>query len=349
MEPLNLSERRKKLVTLGILLAVTAVLLFILVSSVGQFGSKDETVAGNAALPSQNNNDLLQLDESLHNRLGKLQQYDESYANMLSDSTNGKNFDSLNLVIAKQEEVFRIAVDSFERVSDKIPDQTTHDQAMRLVNSFKSILQYRKSLSTLRTAVAISNPGFSPDDKQVMQLQADLMDKDDRINELETSLAILNAKKRFSNAGNISSISTSPSINNVNQSKLNESIVLLESKVSTLTDANNDLKQQNDLLKQKAEANKTTTSEDADFKNKTLSLQQKVDDLNAELRLAQVDCNLSRVDATQIISNARQRKQLLSEASSILTDLSTANNAEVRKKVKDKIARLNQVAANSRE
>jgi len=55
------------------------------------------------------------------------------------------------------------------------------------------------------------------------------------------------------------------------------------------------------------------------------------------------------VDATQIISNSKQRKQLLSEASSILTDLSASGDADIRSKVKEKIMRLNQVAANTRD
>ena len=80
-----------------------------------------------------------------------------------------------------------------------------------------------------------------------------------------------------------------------------------------------------------------------------MALQQKVDVLDAELRLARVDCNLTRVDAAQIISNSRQRKELLSEASGILTSLSKYEDADIKKKVHDKITRLNQVAANSRD
>jgi len=67
------------------------------------------------------------------------------------------------------------------------------------------------------------------------------------------------------------------------------------------------------------------------------------------LQLATVDCSLTRADATQSISSAKQRKLLLSEASSILTDLSATGSAEVKRKAQEKIARLNQIAANTRD
>ncbi len=79
-----------------------------------------------------------------------------------------------------------------------------------------------------------------------------------------------------------------------------------------------------------------TNSGEISFKNKVGGLQQKVDELNAELRLARVDCNLSKVDAAQIIFNAKQRKQPPTESSGILKSLSDTDNAGIKKKVQVK-------------
>lgn len=88
---------------------------------------------------------------------------------------------------------------------------------------------------------------------------------------------------------------------------------------------------------------------DAGNKNRNSSPDNKIEELNIELRLAQVDCNLTRADAGQIISKSKQRRQLLSEALCILTNLSAADNAIAQKKIRDKITRLNQVAKNYRD
>lgn len=342
MQSINSIERRKKIITLGILLTVTVILLIILAASFRQFGTEDDTNISSANKSAGIN--LLSINEALHNRFSKLQQFDEQFAGMLTDSSKEKNFPSVNLAIAKQEESFRSTIDSLEKVIDKIGDENTKDLSTGLLNSYKSLLQSRKSITTLRNAVAVSNPAFSADEKKLLQLQNELMDKDEKISDLETSLAIAQTQKPQA------SVPTAVSANlAASETKLKENMVLLENKIASLTESNNELKSQNDQLKQKSEPAKNSALPDADLKARNASLQQKVDDLNAELRLAQVDCNLSRVDATQIISNSRQRKQLLSEASSILTDLSTTNNSDVQRKVKDKIAKLNQVAANSRE
>jgi len=51
---------------------------------------------------------------------------------------------------------------------------------------------------------------------------------------------------------------------------------------------------------------KTGSDNETVWKTKVAELQQSVDVLNAEVRLAQVDCNLSSVDAKEIIYTARQ-------------------------------------------
>jgi hypothetical protein len=191
----------------------------------------------------------------------------------------------------------------------------------------------------MRNALAMQNSSFSTDEKAMLTMQDALSQKESMISELKNTLKL--QAKTNSNLANGK---------NDNNAELSKNISTLENTLAALTASNNSLKNDHDrLLKQQNENSKNAGTNETMLKEKTVALQQKVDALNTELQLAQVDCNLSRVDAAQIISNAKQRKQLLSEASYILTNLSATANDDVKKKVKDKIVRLNQVAANSRE
>jgi len=74
------------------------------------------------------------------------------------------------------------------------------------------------------------------------------------------------------------------------------------------------------------------------------ALEQQLSASTAELNFAKIDCNLARADAQQIISNARQRKELLTEALTMLRTMEGNTDATIQKKAKEKILRLNQVA-----
>ena len=82
----------------------------------------------------------------------------------------------------------------------------------------------------------------------------------------------------------------------------------------------------------------------ATAENKINALQEKIQYLNADLYFAKIDCNLTRADAQQIISNARQRKELLSESLTMLNTLSAYGDASIQKKAKEKILHLNHIA-----
>lgn len=112
---------------------------------------------------------------------------------------------------------------------------------------------------------------------------------------------------------------------------------------------NNSLQKKYDQLVKQLTDEGDIAVADVGTKNRNSSLENKIEELNIELRLAQVECNLTRADKRQIISNSKQRRHLLSEALSILTKLSAADNAIAQKKIQDKIAHLNQVAKNYRD
>jgi hypothetical protein len=70
-----------------------------------------------------------------------------------------------------------------------------------------------------------------------------------------------------------------------------------------------------------------------------------VDLLNAELRLAEVNCELSRADARQVVYNSRQRQELLTDALSILTQLEQSPDAEIQKKARQKMVELRSIVS----
>ena len=70
-----------------------------------------------------------------------------------------------------------------------------------------------------------------------------------------------------------------------------------------------------------------------------------VDLLNAELRLAEANCDLSRADARQVVYNAKQRQELLTDALSILTQLIQSPDVEIQKKARQKMAELRSIVS----
>lgn len=328
-------------------LLITAGLAFILFTSLKQMDGVSisaKSSNNNRTATTAQDNALLVYDEQLHAKLNSLQQLDNQFTDLLISSLPVKNYDSLNKIILQQEEEFRKSIDSINHQGAAL---NTSDNSLfsKMIASFKSILESRKSVGSLRNAVSIGQSSFTPDEKALFKLQEELMTKTNRVITLENSLSELEKKTT-----NIPS-----QVTNNQKSKFADSIKfvaninVLESKIATLNANINELKQYNDrLLKQQSEGADNAITNEALVREKTI-LQQRLDFLNAELQMARVDCNLSRADATQIISTAKQRKLLLNEASSILTNLSATGNAEVKRKAQEKIARLNQVAANSRD
>lgn len=328
-------------------LLVTAGLAFFLFTSLKQMDAANivaKVSNNNSPELSAQGNVLLQYDEQLHSKLNGLQQLDNQFAELLISTLPNKNYDSLNTIILLQEENFRKSIDSINQQGAAL-SKTDNSLFSKMIASFRLILESRKSAGSLRNAVAIGQSSFTPDEKALFKLQEELMTKTNRVTTLENSISILEKKtagipSRFINNQNSKFADSVKFVANIN---------VLENKISALTTTLNSLRQDNDRLQKFQNENaKNGISNEAVLREKTI-LQQRLEFLNAELQLARVDCNLSRVDATQIISTAKQRKLLLNEASAILTDLSAAGNAEVKRKAQEKIARLNKVAANSRD
>jgi hypothetical protein len=339
MSNFNLPERRKKIILFGILLSVTMGLVFLLASSLTATGNKETTINIKPNKANDENIQLIRINEGLQSKLAALQSLDKQFAESITSENFITKSDSINGLIQLQEAALATAIEQYSQQENNFTDTVINEGINKMIAAYKATLDSRTANSKMRNALAMQNSSFSTDEKAMLTMQDALSQTESMISELKNTLKL--QAKTNSNLANGK---------NDNNAELSKNISTLENTLAALTASNNSLKNDHDrLLKQQNENSKNAGTNETMLKEKTVALQQKVDALNTELQLAQVDCNLSRVDAAQIISNAKQRKQLLSEASYILTNLSATANDDVKKKVKDKIVRLNQVAANSRE
>jgi len=343
MKPGN--SKTKQLIIFCLLLLATAGLASLLVAAVWHRedaevvkpSTPQQAVTGNAGYIS-----LFACNTVLVKRVTELQQLDQQYATLLTEPNSKKMLDAVNQQIFVQEEIFRGSLDSAFLNTTIHGDSGINKLFTSILAGYRSILQNRGTVGSLRTTINMNKTGLSPNQAAVLKNQNELRDKNNKIALLETTIKEMATKTK---------IADEPIAKEKDDViALRRNIADQNNKVAALVTINSTLKQDNDkLLKLESDYVKNISAGDAANKNKTTSLQQKVDALNAELRLAQVDCNLSRVDAGQIISTSKQRKQLLSEASGILTNMANSEDVIIKKKVQDKITRLNQIAANSRD
>lgn len=333
MGNIKVNDKRKKLLLFSLSLTGVMGLMFFLGTSLSSnttVKTEDKSAATltEASLVISNN-------EKLQQRVAGLQLLDEQYGNAITKPFFSSIADSLNKVILMEENNFRNALETAGQGIASLNNENIKNGFKNMLSAYRSFIDNRKAISSLRNAVAMQSSKLLPDEKMILQLQDELMEKENRINSLESSVKTMTALK--------APVAAKAGDNEMLLQNINE----LEGKVTSLSRVNNNLKEENDrLVKQRAEG---VNNNEQMLKEKNISLQQKIEELDAEIQLVKVDCNLNRVDATQIISNSKQRKQLLNEASNILTNLSASGNSQIKRRVNEKINRLNIVAANSRE
>ncbi|HMC84670.1 MAG TPA: hypothetical protein VKI61_04065, partial [Chitinophagaceae bacterium] len=182
------------------------------------------------------------------------------------------------------------------------------------------------------------------DHQDMLQLKSQLTKKDSAIARMQEQLRILQnkdfvpAKSAGSDEAQKGEIDLLKTAFN-NQQKEYQAVL---DKYNRLKNDNSNLVSQ--LAEYKKEASAQADNANATNENKINQLQQKVLDLNADLYFTKIDCNLSRADAQQIISNARQRKELLTETLVMLSRLSCSADEGIQKKAKEKIILLNHIA-----
>lgn len=288
---------------------------------------------------------LLMQDELLHARFDTLQKLDGAYTLMSGDTANKNLLTGLDTRIAMAEQSFLQSLDSVSKKVLTYPNEADEKLFINMIGSFRMAFENRRSLNILRKAINNDTAHFNDKETSMLQLQIAMLDKDAKIAYLENVLSLSKNKNSSyfgaADAGNTISKENNPPVENDEAD---------ENKIALLIAKNNALQKDYDrVIKQLQDARKNTGQGDVVLKEKNELLLYQLEDVNTELNLAKVDCNLTRVDATQIISTAKQRRLLLTEALSILNNLSDTKNDELQKKVKEKIARLNYIAKNYRD
>lgn len=333
-----LNQKAGKTVMFSMALAVVIVLTFLLAFSLKENNGNpvNETTVnkGNEQAVLK----LLSVNEKLQQQLAVIQQLDVQYAGSLSDTSFSATTDSIGQLILLEENNLRNAITVAEVEGSEWKDTSLTTHIEKMLTAYRRLMGNRKAAAALRNMASIKSTGLAPDEKQLLNLQNEVLEKSSRIASLEMALSQMKNTQQQA------------PVNNDNIAGLMQNVAALENKILSLTTQNNGLQQENERLhKTQADMSRSAGSVEQSLKEKNMVLQQRIDDLAAEIQLVKVDCNLSRVDATQIISNARQRKQLLNEASEILTNLSASGNTDVNRKAKEKIKKLNQVAGTFRE
>ena len=100
------------------------------------------------------------------------------------------------------------------------------------------------------------------------------------------------------------------------------------------------------LTKLKSVPAKADVTEPTD---KIKSLNNKIDDLYAQLSLEKIDCNLTRANGKDIIYNSRQRRVLLQESLTSLKNLANSDNPFIQRMVKERMQLLQNIAATVRD
>lgn len=337
MQAKNSVERRKRILTFAGLYAASVILLFFILSALGLHLSAGEAKVmvqpkEQRALP---NNEMVQADSLLHAKLRQLQQSDEVYALLLADSASRLQKAEAAGTVAMYENSFKKAIDSIDQLAANYSgDKATMYKT--LAGSFAFMYASRQALKNV-PLVATGKPTAGSSQQDMLQWKSLLLKKD---NDLARQQAEINSLRQATTSSSPAGtdMETMKTAFDSQQKELND----VKDKYSRLKSENGSLASQ--LVEYKKAALAQTENVNRTTDGRISSLQQKVQDLNADLYFARIDCNLSRADVQDLISNARQRKELLQESLSMLNSLVASGDAGIQKKAKEKMVRLNHIA-----
>ena len=343
---------RKK--SAGYIIAGTAVLLIIAAAILGNnlSGTKKSEIA-QLSDKLKEESQVLKNDVLLHEHFRKLQDLDEVYATMVMNSAIPSALDSLDLVIQSTEKKMKNTLTSVKTEAATYNVWSNVVMSDSMVSSFSKALSNRKYMATIRNAVSGKPIAINSDDKELMQLQFTMQEKEEQIISLEKELR----SKTAVAAPPATVVVPVPQINNTELQKKNTALEASlreeELRNTGLLDVTRTLRQENEkLLADIGKVRRNNTDEESSAtatRTKVASLQDQVNDLSAELNFAKIDCNLSRADSKKIISNSRQRKELLAQALQSLQTLNKSDNAVVQRRAREKLSELNQIASTVRD
>lgn len=343
-----LEEERKLKIKFAIIFIASIVLLLLVFAALWIYNPPSSRVTyTEMSTEDAENIVLLNEDQLLHEGLMKLDELDINYSKLLTESADSASLDSLNNLINTSKTDFNNLIDRLYSQKIKFKNPVNSEKSDNIIRAFISALNYRKSNDSLRMA----SPGLANgknlegDNFAILQLQLNAQNKDNTINDLLSQLRFQNQLKKYDLPveQNIQPNTEIESLQS-NVKKQRDSIKILLTVYNSLIKDNSSLANQLNKLKQ----NKNTPEADP-MPGKINSLNDKIDDLNAEVVLARVDCNLTRANGKDIIYNSRQRKDLLQESLGSLKNLSSSNNPVIQRKVKDKMQLLQNIAATVRD
>jgi hypothetical protein len=347
MQPVKFNERKKRLLTFAGLYTASVILMFFIFSASGvhfsQVNQKVNTVS-NDLRPKTMDDLILRSDSLLHAELIQLLQSDDKYAMIIADPASSLQRSGAVAAIVENENIFKKLLDSLQQLANDYQGTDKAATYSTLTSSFKSIFNSRLTIRNIQASMASGETVLPDDHQDMLQLKSQLDKKDSTIARMQEQLRILQ-NKDFVPAKSAGSDEAQRGEIDLLKTAFNDQ----QKEYQAVLDKYNRLKNDNSyVVSQLAEYKKETSAQadnaNATNENKINQLQQKVLDLNADLYFTKIDCNLSRADAQQIISNARQRKELLTETLVMLNRLSSSADAGIQKKAKEKIILLNHVA-----
>lgn len=288
---------------------------------------------------------LLNMDETLHEGLMYLDALNISYSKLLAESADSATLDSVNNLINASQIAFGNLVDKMYSQRNIYKNPSNANKADSIIYAFISSLNSQKADNALRMAFSGDDVNLERDSFALFQSQIDMQTKSDSIMNLRDQLKYQNqfnrntfpAAQSFQNNAEVASLQA-----NIKAQK--DSLENIMTLYNSATKDNQNLTAQ--LTKLKSSPAKADVSESPD---KTKSLNAKIDDLNAELSLAKIDCSLTRANGKDIIYNSRQRRDLLEASLASLKNLSKSDNPVIQRKVKDRLQLLQNIAATVRD
>ena len=348
MKTQNIVERKKLKFQFAVLYIVSILLLAMIFTALWDiFSFPKQMDSRDKPGGTSEEYEILKQDELLHASLNNLQQLDEKYTILIADSAGRQALDSLKQLIHNAEVSFSNTIDSIERQKRTFNISSNAVRLNSIISAFRSALNNRRSSSYIPGTLSGENVDFSTVKTKLLKLEIELQNKDNMILALEDKIKIqkTGTPNNFSNPLDIR-LKKELKLLQADVKKQEERVFSLLALNNSLTKDNNRLTAQlNDLRSNTA----VSTGQERTKGGKSDNLQNKIDGLEAELIFAKIDCNLSRADAKQIISNFRQRKDLLQESLNALRNLSHSKNVTIQKKAKEKLNLLQSVASTVRD
>lgn len=277
-------------------------------------------------------------DINLQARAGELEELDARFAGMISLAAKPQQLAEVDSLIDLSETKLRFTLDSIsKKINDLEPAQNAAFR--RVISSFGSILNARKSISNIRESMLVNPVSLTAVQQKELAEKTELLFKDKRISELERLVANMDSKPLATTESPMPAGEEAQIIKQMesNAMLLKQQIDAQKTTIERLRTANEGLKT--------AQANFTS----ALVSEKNVESETKLEVLTADVSFAQVDCNLVRVDANQIISNAKQRRLLLMESLRILNSLIKSGNADIQQKARERLALLNKISSALRD